>query len=186
MELSIDQVAETVPSGLLLGGLRIAIVLGLMISLGLLDLVNMALPSFILGRAYIAHAVNIAFGLDPITAGLITSPLTLPASVLIYLSLIRTNWQRFGTQPGIPHRGCAGHPGSVDLGVRRRILSGARGLLGCGSDDRPDVGAGAGTGALRSGDRPCHDGSTVCCLSFFGLFGALPHKAASADGSLRR
>jgi branched-chain amino acid transport system permease protein len=85
MEISADLIANAVLAGLLLGGFYAAMTLGLTVSFGLLDIVNIAHPAFILTGSYIAYAMNTAFGLDPIVAGFLSSPLTFLAGVLLYL-----------------------------------------------------------------------------------------------------
>jgi branched-chain amino acid transport system permease protein len=84
MELSTDLIANALIAGLLLGGFYAAMTLGLTISFGLLDVVNIAHPAFILTGSYVAYAMNSAFGLDPIVAGLITSPLAFMVGFLLY------------------------------------------------------------------------------------------------------
>jgi branched-chain amino acid transport system permease protein len=72
---SYDLLLNAVMSGLLLGGFYAAVTVGVSISFGILDIVNIAHPAFIILGSYIAYIVNARFGLDPI----LTSILALPA-----------------------------------------------------------------------------------------------------------
>lgn len=84
MVISADLIANAVIAGLLLGGFYAAMTLGLTISFGLLDVVNIAHPAFIVTGSYIAYTINTAFGIDPIVAGFMASPLAFVAGVLLY------------------------------------------------------------------------------------------------------
>ncbi len=48
MELSVDLLANAVVSGLLLGGFYAAVAVGITIAFGMLDIVNIAHPAFII------------------------------------------------------------------------------------------------------------------------------------------
>jgi branched-chain amino acid transport system permease protein len=62
-------------AGILLGGFYAAVTVGISISFGILDIVNIAHPAFIILGSYIAYIANQRLGLDPI----LTSILVLPA-----------------------------------------------------------------------------------------------------------
>ena len=53
-------------AGLLLGGFYAAVTVGISISFGILDIVNIAHPAFIILGSYIAYIVNQTLGVDPI------------------------------------------------------------------------------------------------------------------------
>ena len=72
---SFDLLANAVVAGILLGGFYAAVSLGISVSFGLLDVANIAHPVFIIAGAYAVYAVNTAFALDPILAGLLFTPL---------------------------------------------------------------------------------------------------------------
>ena len=72
---SYDLLLNAVMAGLLLGGFYAAVTVGVSISFGILDIVNIAHPAFIILGSYIAYFANTQFGLDPI----VTSILALPA-----------------------------------------------------------------------------------------------------------
>jgi branched-chain amino acid transport system permease protein len=58
-------------AGILLGGFYAAISIGLSLSFGLLDVVNIAHPAFVLFGAYLTFYVNSQFGVDPVLAGVV-------------------------------------------------------------------------------------------------------------------
>jgi branched-chain amino acid transport system permease protein len=74
MDGSADLLFNAVISGLLLGGFYAAVSMGVAISFGLLDVVNIAHPAFILLGSYVAFIGNTVFGIDPILAALIATP----------------------------------------------------------------------------------------------------------------
>lgn len=74
MEMSLDLLGNAVVSGLLLGGFYAAVTIGVSISFGMLDIVNIAHPAFIILGSYIAYIANTALGIDPILASLIVAP----------------------------------------------------------------------------------------------------------------
>jgi branched-chain amino acid transport system permease protein len=74
MEMSLDLLGNAVVSGLLLGGFYAAVTIGVSISFGMLDIVNIAHPAFIILGSYIAYIGNTMFGIDPILASVIALP----------------------------------------------------------------------------------------------------------------
>jgi branched-chain amino acid transport system permease protein len=74
MDASLDLLLNAVISGLLLGGFYAAVSVGVAISFGLLDVVNIAHPAFILLGSYVAFLGNTVLGIDPILAALIATP----------------------------------------------------------------------------------------------------------------
>jgi branched-chain amino acid transport system permease protein len=71
-------------SGLLLGGFYAAVTIGVSISFGMLDIVNIAHPAFILLGSYVAYIANSMFGIDPILASVIALPAFYALGVAIY------------------------------------------------------------------------------------------------------
>ena len=61
-------------AGLLLGGFYAAVTVGVSISFGMLDVVNIAHPAFIILGSYIAYILNTTYGLDPILVAVVTLP----------------------------------------------------------------------------------------------------------------
>ncbi len=70
-ELLINAIA----AGILLGGFYAAISIGLSISFGMLDIVNIAHPVFMILGAYGVFLLNTQIALDPILAGALLSPI---------------------------------------------------------------------------------------------------------------
>jgi branched-chain amino acid transport system permease protein len=70
----LDLLANAVVSGILLGGFYAAVTIGISISFGMLDVVNIAHPAFIMLGSFVTYAAGVAFGLDPILVGLLASP----------------------------------------------------------------------------------------------------------------
>ena len=58
MEFSTALVLNAIVAGLLLGGFYAAVSVGISISFGMLDVVNIAHPAFIIAGSYIAFIVN--------------------------------------------------------------------------------------------------------------------------------
>jgi branched-chain amino acid transport system permease protein len=71
-------------AGVLLGGFYAAVSLGVSVAFGLLDIVNIAHPAFVILGSYAAYATNRSFGLDPVLAGLVFTPLFYGLGVVIY------------------------------------------------------------------------------------------------------
>src|ERR1700744_6346034 len=74
MELSVDLLGNAVISGLLLGGFYAAVTIGVSIFFGMLDIVNIAHPAFIILGSYIAYLANSTLGADPIVSSLVVAP----------------------------------------------------------------------------------------------------------------
>ena len=69
-----DLLANAVVAGILLGGFYAAVSLGVSLTFGLLDVVNIAHPAFVILGAYAAYVMNSSFGLDPILTGVLFTP----------------------------------------------------------------------------------------------------------------
>jgi branched-chain amino acid transport system permease protein len=72
--LSFDLLLNAVIAGILLGGFYAAVTVGVSISFGILDIVNIAHPAFIIIGSYIAYIVNVTLGIDPILISIIMMP----------------------------------------------------------------------------------------------------------------
>ncbi len=81
--MSYDLLLNAVTAGLLLGGFYAAVTVGVSISFGILDIVNIAHPAFIILGSYIAYFFSAQFGLDPI----LTSIIALPAFYVLGASI---------------------------------------------------------------------------------------------------
>jgi branched-chain amino acid transport system permease protein len=73
MDLSFDLLGNALVSGLLLGGFYAAVTIGVSISFGMLDIVNIAHPAFVILGSYTAYIANSLFGFDPILSGIVLS-----------------------------------------------------------------------------------------------------------------
>jgi branched-chain amino acid transport system permease protein len=82
MDLSLF--GNAIVSGLLLGGFYAAVTIGVSISFGMLDIVNIAHPAFIVLGSYVAYIANAQFGVDPILASVIALPAFYLLGVAIY------------------------------------------------------------------------------------------------------
>ena len=81
---SVELLLNAVAAGLLLGGFYAAVSLGISVTFGLLEVANIAHPVFIIAGAYATYALNTAFALDPILAGLLCTPIFYGLGVVIY------------------------------------------------------------------------------------------------------
>lgn len=81
---SFELLINAIVIGILLGGFYAAISLGLQVSFGLLDVVNIAHPAFIILGSYIAYMMGEWIGLDPIITGLLFMPVFFGLGMLVY------------------------------------------------------------------------------------------------------
>ena len=84
MEFPTALVLNAIIAGLLLGGFYAAVSVGISISFGMLDVVNIAHPAFIILGSYIAYIVNDRMGIDPIAVSVLVSPLFFALGMLLY------------------------------------------------------------------------------------------------------
>jgi branched-chain amino acid transport system permease protein len=84
MDLSFDLLINALVAGLLLGGFYAAVTLGVSISFGILDIVNIAHPAFIILGSYLAYLLNSRLGLDPILASVVMLPAFYVLGALVY------------------------------------------------------------------------------------------------------
>jgi branched-chain amino acid transport system permease protein len=74
MVFSFDLLLNAIVSGILIGGFYAAVTAGVSISFGILDIVNIAHPAFIILGSYVAYIVNVSLGLDPILVSIAMMP----------------------------------------------------------------------------------------------------------------
>src|ERR1700727_192530 len=74
MIFSFDLLVNTIISGILIGAFYAAVTAGVSLSFGILDIVNIAHPAFIILGSYIAYIVNVSLGLDPILVSILATP----------------------------------------------------------------------------------------------------------------
>ena len=84
MEISLDLLLSAIMAGILLGGFYAAVTVGVSISFGMLDIVNIAHPAFIILGSYAAYILNASFGLDPILAAFLMLPVFYALGAAIY------------------------------------------------------------------------------------------------------
>jgi branched-chain amino acid transport system permease protein len=84
MDISWDLLINAIVAGLLLGGFYAAVTAGVSISFGMLDIVNIAHPAFIILGSYIAYFININFGVDPIVVSIVVLPVFYGLGALVY------------------------------------------------------------------------------------------------------
>ena len=69
-----DLFINAVISGILIGGFYAAVTCGVSLSFGILDIVNIAHPAFIILGSYVAYIINADFGFDPILTAIVATP----------------------------------------------------------------------------------------------------------------
>jgi branched-chain amino acid transport system permease protein len=79
MDVQIDLLINAIVAGVLLGAFYAAVTSGISIAFGILDIVNIAHPAFIILGSYLAYIVNSTLGVDPI----VTSVALFPAFFLL-------------------------------------------------------------------------------------------------------
>ena len=84
MDISADLLINAIVAGLLLGGFYAAVTAGVSISFGMLDIVNIAHPAFIILGSYIAYFININYGIDPIVVSIIVLPAFYALGAVVY------------------------------------------------------------------------------------------------------
>jgi branched-chain amino acid transport system permease protein len=84
MEVSLDLLLSAVIAGILLGGFYAAVTVGVSISFGMLDIVNIAHPAFIILGSYAAYIVNQSLGLDPMLTAILMLPVFYLLGAAVY------------------------------------------------------------------------------------------------------
>ena len=97
MDVSLDLLLNAIISGLLLGGFYAAVTLGVSISFGILDIVNIAHPAFIILGSYLAYLLNSWLGLDPIVASVVMLPAFYLLGSLVY-EIYHAAFERHGQE----------------------------------------------------------------------------------------
>ena len=75
---------NAVVTGILLGGFYAAVTIGITIAFGMLDIVNIAHPVFIIMGSFVAYIVNRHFGFDPILTVIVAAPLFFLLGIAIF------------------------------------------------------------------------------------------------------
>src|SRR5690242_6330162 len=84
MEITTALVVNAIIAGMLLGGFYAAVSVGISISFGMLDVVNIAHPAFIILGSYIAYIVNTHYGIDPIVVAIVALPAFYALGAAVY------------------------------------------------------------------------------------------------------
>jgi branched-chain amino acid transport system permease protein len=81
---SLDLLLNALVAGILLGGFYAAVSLGISIAFGLLDIVNIAHPVFVILGSYAVYMMNARWGFDPILTGVLFTPVFYALGVILY------------------------------------------------------------------------------------------------------
>jgi len=81
---SLDLLLNALVAGILLGGFYAAVSLGISIAFGLLDIVNIAHPAFVILGSYAVYIMNARFAFDPILTGVLFTPVFYALGVVLY------------------------------------------------------------------------------------------------------
>jgi branched-chain amino acid transport system permease protein len=95
--LSLDLLLNAVIAGILLGGFYTAVTLGVSISFGILDIVNIAHPAFIIMGSYIAYIVNYKLGIDPIVTSIVMMPVFYLLGAAVY-QVYYESFEKYGQE----------------------------------------------------------------------------------------
>ena len=82
--VTFNLLVNAVVTGILLGGFYAAVTIGITIAFGMLDIVNIAHPVFIIMGSFIAYFVNRNFGLDPLLTVILATPLFFLLGIVIF------------------------------------------------------------------------------------------------------
>jgi branched-chain amino acid transport system permease protein len=84
-------------AGLMLGAFYAAVTAGISISFGMLDIVNIAHPAFILLGSYIAYIVNVNLDVDPIIVSFLVLPAFYALGVAVY-QIYYMSFEKYGQE----------------------------------------------------------------------------------------
>jgi branched-chain amino acid transport system permease protein len=98
MDLPYDLFFNAIVAGILLGGFYVAVTVGVSISFGILDIVNIAHPAFIILGSYLAYILNTRFGIDPILVAVLMLPVFYALGALVY-DVYHRSFERRGRDP---------------------------------------------------------------------------------------
>jgi branched-chain amino acid transport system permease protein len=97
MGLTTELLINAIIAGILLGGFYAAVTIGVSISFGILDIVNIAHPAFIILGSYIAYIINITFGIDPILSSVVALPAFFGLGMAVY-QLYYSSFEKYGQE----------------------------------------------------------------------------------------
>lgn len=82
--VSLPLLVNALIAGLLLGGFYAAVSVGITISFGMLDVVNIAHPAFVVVGAYVIYWLNLHTSIDPVLLSICMAPIFFVAGMAIY------------------------------------------------------------------------------------------------------
>ena len=82
--MTADLLLNAIVAGILLGGFYAAVTVGLSIAFGMLEIVNIAHPAFVMLGSFVAWYANANWGVDPVLAGVVAAPLFFVLGDAIY------------------------------------------------------------------------------------------------------
>jgi branched-chain amino acid transport system permease protein len=82
--MTADLFVNALVAGILIGAFYAAVTVGISISFGILDIVNIAHPGFVILGSYVAYLLNAGFGIDPVIAGIVALPAFYALGALTY------------------------------------------------------------------------------------------------------
>jgi len=97
VDIPFDLLINALAAGLLLGAFYAAVTIGVSISFGMLDIVNIAHPGFVILGSYIAYIVNTRLGLDPIAVSIVMLPAFYALGALVY-QVYYASFERYGQE----------------------------------------------------------------------------------------
>jgi len=80
----VDLFSNAIVAGILLGAFYAAVAVGLAITFGQLDIVNIAHPAFVIAGSYCTWIINTRLGLDPVLIGVLLTPIFFVVGAGIY------------------------------------------------------------------------------------------------------
>jgi branched-chain amino acid transport system permease protein len=95
--VSWDLLVNALIAGILLGGFYAAVTIGISVAFGILDIVNIAHPAFIILGSYIAYIVNTRLGLDPILVSIVMLPVFYALGTVVY-QVYYVSFERIGRE----------------------------------------------------------------------------------------
>jgi branched-chain amino acid transport system permease protein len=95
--VSSDLLVNALIAGILLGGFYAAVTIGISVAFGILDIVNIAHPAFIILGSYIAYIVNTRLGLDPILVSIVMLPVFFALGTAVY-QVYYVSFERIGRE----------------------------------------------------------------------------------------
>lgn len=84
MDFDFGLLINAIVAGLLLGAFYAAVTAGISIAFGMLDIVNIAHPGFVILGSYIAYFFSSNFGVDPILVSIVALPAFYALGALVY------------------------------------------------------------------------------------------------------